>query len=54
MIRSYLFDYSKTYIAVKGRITVPGTNNDNIKKKKLMVKNNAPFTSRVSKINRTS
>ena len=39
MLRSDLCDYSDTYIVVKGRISVTGTNNVNRKKKKLTFKN---------------
>ena len=46
-------DYSDPYIAVKGRITVRGTNNDKRKNIKLTFKNNAPFRSCISKINDT-
>ena len=46
-------DYSDPYIAVKGRITVRGTNNDKRKNIKLAFKNNAPFRSCISKINYT-
>ena len=35
MLISDLCDYSDVYIAVKGRITVPGTNNANRRNKKL-------------------
>ena len=40
-------DYRDAYIAVKGRITLADTNNDNIRKKKPAVTNNTPFTSRI-------
>ena len=50
MIREQLCDYRDAYIAVKGRITLAGTNNDNIRKKKPAVTNNTPFTSRITKI----
>ena len=36
---------------MKGKISVRGTNNANIKNKKLTIKNNAPFRSYISKIN---
>ena len=42
------FDYSDAYIAVKGRITVE---EDKTRNKKLILRNNAPFTSCISKIN---
>ena len=41
------------HIAVKGRISVTGTNNANRRNKKLTFKNNAPFRSCISKINNT-
>ena len=58
MIRSNLCDYSDAYILVKGTITVtgPGANNgaNNIRDKKnrpLILKNNAPFVSCITRIN---
>ena len=58
MLRSNLCDYSDAYILVKGTITVtaPGTNNDanNIRDKRnspLILKNNAPFVSCITRIN---
>ena len=55
MLRSDLCDYSDAYILVKGKITVTkGENNDvnnDAFDKKLDLKNNAPFTSCISKIN---
>ena len=38
---------------MKGIISVTGTDNTNSRKKKLTFKNNAPFISRISKINNT-
>ena len=52
MLRSDLCDYSDTYIVVKGEITVTNQDN-NAYDKKLAFKNNAPFTSCISKINNT-
>ena len=52
MLRSDLCYYSDAYIVVKGRITVTDPNNANYDKK-LAFKNNAPFTSCISKINNT-
>ena len=59
MLRSNLCDYSDAYILVKGTITVtaPGVNNnaDNIRDKRnrpLILKNNAPFVSCITRINR--
>ena len=58
MLRSNLFDYSDAYILVKGTITVtaPGVNNGakNIRAKRnrpLILKNNAPFVSCITRIN---
>ena len=58
MLRSNLCDYSDAYILVKGKITVtaPGANNDanNIRDKRnrpLIIKNNAPFVSCITRIN---
>ena len=58
MLRSNLCDYSHAYILVKGTITVaaPGTNNgaNNIRDKRnrpLILKNNAPFVSCITRIN---
>ena len=58
MLRSNLDDYSDAYILVKGTITVtaPGVNNgaNNITDKKnrpLILKNNAPFVSCITRIN---
>ena len=58
MLRSSLCDYSDAYILVKGTITVtaPGANNgaNNISDRKnrpLILKNNAPFVSCITRIN---
>ena len=58
MLRSNLYDYSDAYILVKGTITVTalGANNgaNNIRDKKnrpLILKNNAPFVSCITRIN---
>ena len=58
MLRSNLCDYSDAYILVKGTITVtaPGVNNnaDNKRDKRnrpLILKNNAPFASCITRIN---
>ena len=51
MLRSDLCDYSDAYIIVKGRITVLGDNDDKIRNRKLIFKNNAPFRTCISKIN---
>ena len=52
MLRSDLCDYSDAYIVVKGKIIATALNNDAYDKK-LAFKNNAPFTSCISKINNT-
>ena len=49
---SDLYDYSDADVVVKGRITVTGNNANRIKKM-ITFKNNAPFTSCISKINNT-
>ena len=58
MLRSNLCDYSDAYILVKGTITVtaPGVNNNanNIRDKRnrpVILKSNAPFVSRITRIN---
>ena len=58
MLRSNLCNYSDAYILVNGKITVtaPGVNNDanNIRDKRnrpLILKNNAPFVSCITRIN---
>ena len=45
MLRSDLSIYSDVYIAVKGTITVKGSNENNRMDKMLAFKNNAPFRS---------
>ena len=52
MLTSDLCDFSDAYIVVKGKIIVTNPNNDAYDKK-LAFKNNAPFTSCISKINNT-
>ena len=58
MLRSNLCDYSDAYILVKGTITVtaPGVNHNanNIRDKRnrpIILKNNAPFVSCITRIN---
>ena len=58
MLKSNLCDYSDAYILVKGTVTVtaPGVNNNanNIRDKRnrpLILKNNAPFVSCITRIN---
>ena len=43
MLRSDLCDYSDAYIVVKGTITDEGDDDAEIRNKKLILKNNAPF-----------
>ena len=52
-LRSGLCDYIDAYIAMKGRISVTGIANANKRSKKLTFKNNAPFMSCKTKINKT-
>ena len=52
MIRSDLCGFSNAYIVVKGKIIVTNPNDDAYDKK-LAFKNNAPFTSCISKIDNT-
>ena len=52
MLRSGLCDYSDAYIVIKGNITVTNPDNDAYDKK-VAFKNNARFTSCISKINNT-
>ena len=52
MLRSDLCDYSDVYIVVTGKITVASADNDAYDKK-LVFRNNAPFTDCVTKINNT-
>ena len=57
MLRSSLYDYSDAYILVKGNISVKNNAADgaaaNNTNKKVILKNCAPFTSCISKINNT-
>ena len=53
MLRSDLCDYSDGYIVVKRIITVTGTNPNPRGNKKLILKNNAPIKSCITKINKT-
>ena len=53
MLRLNLCDYINAYIAVKGRISVKGTNDAKKRNRKLTFKNNAPFRSCKTKINNT-
>ena len=51
MLRSDLCDYSDAYVWVKGKITVTNPNDNASFNKELILKNNAPFISCISKIN---
>ena len=53
MQRSDLCDYSDAYIVAKGTITVGGAENRDKYNRNLVLKNNAPFISCISKINNT-
>ena len=52
MLRPCLCGYSDAYLVVKGITTVEG-DDDKTRNKKLVFKNNAPFSSCISKINNT-
>ena len=52
MLRSHFCDFSDAYIVVKETIVVTNPHNDAYKKE-LAFKNNAPFVSSISKINKT-
>ena len=51
MLRSDLCDYSDAYIVVKGIITVEGAEDRDKYNINLVLKNNAPFISCISKVN---
>ena len=51
MLRSNLRDYSDAYILVNGTITVAGNDPRDRQNRPLILKNNAPFISYISKIN---
>ena len=51
MVRSDLCDYSDAYVWVKGKISVTNPNNNPNFNRRLTLENNAPFISRISKIN---
>ena len=59
MLRSNLCDYADAYIHVKGTITITGAGNDDVAKqldernKGVIIKNCAPFTKCISRINNT-
>ena len=51
MLRSNLCDYSDAYILVNGTITVAGNNQRDRQNRPLILKNNAPFISCITRIN---
>ena len=51
MLRSSLCDYSDAYILVKGTITVTGYHPRDRQNRPLILKNNAPFVSYITRIN---
>ena len=51
MIRSDLCDYADAYILVSGTITVPGNHPRDRQNKTVILKNNAPFVSCITRIN---
>ena len=59
MLRSNLFDYADAYILVRGAITITGAGNDDAarqadeRNKGVILKNCAPFTKCISRINNT-
>ena len=53
MLRSELCDYGDAYIIVEGTINVKATASTDIEEKDVAFKNDAPFTSCITKINST-
>ena len=53
VLRSDLHDYSDAYIVLKGVVTVNGAESRDKHNRNLVLKNNAPFVSYISKINNT-
>ena len=51
MLRSHLCDYSDAYILVKGTITVARNNPRDRQNRPVILKNNAPFVSCITRIN---
>ena len=51
MLRSHLCDYADAYILVNGTITVGGNQPRDRQNKPVMLKNNAPFVSCITRIN---
>ena len=53
MLQSDLCDYSDAYIVIEGTITVQEAEDRDNYNRNLVLQNNAPFTSSISKINNT-
>ena len=53
MLKSDFCNYRDAYIVVTAKISTTGTDNANRRNKKLIFKNNAPFTLCITKINYT-
>ena len=51
MLRSDLCDYADAYILVNGTITFAGNQHRDRQNKPVILKNNAPFVSRITRIN---
>ena len=51
MLRSNLCNYSDVYILVKGTITVDGNHPRDRQNRPFILKNNAPFISRITRVN---
>ena len=51
ILRSDLCDYGDAHIVVNGKITIERDNDDKTRNKKLILKDNAPFRSCITKIN---
>ena len=52
MLRSDLCDYADAHILVRGTITVAGNHPRDRQNKPVILKNNAPFVSCITRINR--
>ena len=52
MLRSDLCDYADAHILVRGAITVAGNHPRDRQNKPVILKNNAPFVSCITRINR--
>ena len=51
MLQSDLYDYSDAYILIKGKITVAGNHPRDRQNRPVILKNNAPFISCITRIN---